>query len=138
MGIGALEKPMGCACQHQVAGGGCATYETRPAECRTFTCGWLAGHLREGDRPDVLGIMLSGSSAGAPFHEFGPVLVHEVRPGAFGEPPVCAIVERLSRQGPLVKLRGQMVVGIGAPPRRLRKMAEAAKKLFARQRVIVP
>ena len=32
---------MGIWCQHCVVAGGCAIYETRPEECRTFNCGYL-------------------------------------------------------------------------------------------------
>lgn len=137
LGIAALEKPMGVACQHQ-GPDGCAVYEDRPAECRKFVCGWLAGYCRDGDRPDVVGLLLSGSSDGAPFAEFKPTLVHEVREGAFMEPANRAFIERLSREGPVVKLRGQVVAGIGAPPKVLHKMAAAAKKLFERQRIVAP
>jgi hypothetical protein len=41
MGIYALEKPRGQWCDHAMPGRGCAIYETRPQECRTFACGWL-------------------------------------------------------------------------------------------------
>ena len=42
MGIHALEKPRGQWCDHAMPGrGGCAIYETRPHECRTFACTWL-------------------------------------------------------------------------------------------------
>jgi hypothetical protein len=41
MGIHALEKPRGVWCEHARPGRGCAAYETRPLECRTFACTWL-------------------------------------------------------------------------------------------------
>ena len=41
MAIEALEKPKGKWCPHCQAGIGCSIYETRPAECQTFHCGYL-------------------------------------------------------------------------------------------------
>ena len=40
--IDALNKPAGKWCQHCRPGdGGCSIYQTRPATCRDFACGWL-------------------------------------------------------------------------------------------------
>jgi hypothetical protein len=36
-----LEKPAQQWCQHCEIGKGCMIYDTRPADCRTFYCGWL-------------------------------------------------------------------------------------------------
>src|SRR5579864_223479 len=37
-----LEKPVGTWCNHCASGrGGCAIYDQRPRECRTFYCSWL-------------------------------------------------------------------------------------------------
>jgi hypothetical protein len=41
MAIKELGKPSGAWCPHCRPGQGCATYESRPDECRTFTCDWL-------------------------------------------------------------------------------------------------
>jgi hypothetical protein len=41
MGIHALRKPRGVWCDHALPGRGCAAYDTRPEECRTFACTWL-------------------------------------------------------------------------------------------------
>jgi hypothetical protein len=41
MGIYALEKPRGAWCPHAMPGRGCAVYDDRPDECRTFSCLWL-------------------------------------------------------------------------------------------------
>jgi len=41
LGIAALDKPKGRWCQRCAPGQGCAAYEDRPAECRTFNCLWL-------------------------------------------------------------------------------------------------
>lgn len=41
LGIQELEKPMNQWCPHCLKHGGCGIYETRPAECRRFSCEWL-------------------------------------------------------------------------------------------------
>ena len=40
-GIPELEKPRHEWCGHCEIGKGCKIYEARPADCRTFYCGWL-------------------------------------------------------------------------------------------------
>jgi hypothetical protein len=41
MSITELDKPRGTWCKHCLLGKGCGVYATRPAECRSFFCGWL-------------------------------------------------------------------------------------------------
>ena len=41
MGIKEIEKPSGQWCPECMPGKGCKIYETRPTECRTFSCDWL-------------------------------------------------------------------------------------------------
>jgi hypothetical protein len=41
MGIKEIEKPSGQWCPHCLPRKGCAIYDGRPAECRTFNCDWL-------------------------------------------------------------------------------------------------
>jgi hypothetical protein len=53
MGARALNKPAGTWCKHCKIGTGCGIYETRPEECRTFFCMWLAENsMGEEWRPD--------------------------------------------------------------------------------------
>jgi ribosome modulation factor len=53
----ALQKPARTWCANCGAGG-CAIYETRPADCRTWHCGWRRmADLPETLRPDRSGIM---------------------------------------------------------------------------------
>lgn len=48
-----LEKPQNVWCKQCKPGKGCGSYDTRPSDCRTFYCGWMAD-LSFGDewRPD--------------------------------------------------------------------------------------
>jgi hypothetical protein len=41
LGITELKKPWGTWCPHCSPGKGCNIYDARPAECRSFMCGWL-------------------------------------------------------------------------------------------------
>jgi hypothetical protein len=60
--LGTTIKPLGILCPE--ACGGCRIYDTRPTECRTFQCTWLAGSSLT--RPKELGavIYLAKSPAG--------------------------------------------------------------------------
>src|SRR6266536_411497 len=52
LGVKELSKPQGQWCEHCAVGVGCKVYDTRPAECRHFTCMWLAGMIAEELTPD--------------------------------------------------------------------------------------
>jgi hypothetical protein len=59
LAIAELDKPDGVRCRNLAAGGGCAIYETRPATCRTWFCGWrLLTSFSDAMRPDRSGVML--------------------------------------------------------------------------------
>jgi hypothetical protein len=47
--VKALQKPDNVWCKHAKKGAGCAIYADRPAECRTWSCLWLA----DGDAIDI-------------------------------------------------------------------------------------
>jgi hypothetical protein len=55
-----LEKPEGVWCKYCDIGIGCQIYEQRPAECRSFRCGFLQlGTLSEDWRPSKCKIVLA-------------------------------------------------------------------------------
>ena len=65
MGIHELDKPYGVWCPHCKPGSGCGIYETRPASCRTFTCGWLSDEtIPDALRPDRSKVVLYFSANG--------------------------------------------------------------------------
>jgi hypothetical protein len=76
-----LAKLGGTPCAHQRSGGGCGIYERRPGICRAYRCLWLAGGLRDGDRPDALGAVLDVVSQGASVW----LEIREAEVGAFGQ-----------------------------------------------------
>lgn len=54
-----LQKLPGITCPNCKAGAGCQIYDTRPAVCRGFFCGWrVLPELREDWRPDRSGIII--------------------------------------------------------------------------------
>jgi len=67
----ALQKPDHVACPHCVASQGCAIYQSRPATCRNWYCGWRFLNLSEAMRPDLSAVMLSPELGTAPGYEKG-------------------------------------------------------------------
>src|SRR5581483_5260598 len=68
-----LQKPVGVLCPHCVEGTGCTIYQTRPAACRTWYCGWrFMGFLGDALRPDRCGIMIR-VTRDVPSDHAGPV-----------------------------------------------------------------
>jgi hypothetical protein len=59
----ALRKPDGVGCRHLCGveqGGPCGIYDSRPATCRDWFCGWrLLSSLNEAMRPDRSGVLIS-------------------------------------------------------------------------------
>ena len=62
-----LTKPRGVLCGHCTKDSGCAIYDTRPAVCRSWFCGWrMLPQLDDGWRPDKSEILISLSYDGIP------------------------------------------------------------------------
>ena len=45
-------------CTHMCSGGGCAIYSDRPIACQVYKCWWLQGILRDGSRPNEIGVVV--------------------------------------------------------------------------------
>ena len=122
LGVNELGKAGRTPCLHQ-RGIGCAIYETRPSSCQTFNCGWLLGLLRHDDRPDHLGVMLTGTSDDNPLRKLGvnPVLVIETVAG--GLERAKAPLVRLSRERVLVLLSVDGQERVVGPRREMRAVA---------------
>ena len=55
-----LEKPQNTWCKSCKPGKGCGSYDTRPSDCRTFYCGWMAdGSFDDNWRPDRAKFIMS-------------------------------------------------------------------------------
>jgi hypothetical protein len=60
LAITELQKPRGTWCPDCSPGKGCNIYETRPAECRSFMCGWLTDPMLGPEwKPDRSKIVLT-------------------------------------------------------------------------------
>ena len=111
VGVHALEKPAGSWCPHCVQkGGGCRIYDTRPGECRTFSCGWLDGLLpEEGDRPDRLKVVLFEDSSEASGERI--IVFVEAHPGAVnGSSRAQSLMRQFLGQGVTVVIRNASYV----------------------------
>ncbi len=133
MAVDELGKAPRFDCQHDSVGGsvGCAIYPTRPASCRRFVCGWLQGELREGDRPDRLGIMLTGGDSSSPLaRDLGLtfVIAHEIATGALDEPALLAAAGRLARTRVVVLLGVEGNERIIGPERLMRRIEKWDRK----------
>jgi uncharacterized cysteine cluster protein YcgN (CxxCxxCC family) len=65
MGVTALDKPAGRWCRHFSKSKGCATYATRPTDCRVFNCLWLLTEaLDEAWKPTTAGFVLHSENEG--------------------------------------------------------------------------
>ena len=81
MGVEALSKPMWQPCEH-LCESGCARYESRPDECRTYHCAWMHGHGAPDERPDLIGMLLWFPSPGSAPGWDSAILCAELEPGA--------------------------------------------------------
>ena len=76
LGIGELDKRPGTWCSHCKPPHGCGIYETRPGECRDFSCVWLENEsLGEEWKPARSKIVLY-------FIDKGARLIAHVDPGS--------------------------------------------------------
>jgi hypothetical protein len=96
LAIREIDKPERTPCPHaaDTPAGGCGAYDSRPTECRTYTCLWAAGVIPGDDRrrPDNLGVIFDlGSSL--PF----VVVCREVSPGSAATEAVKYQIDRLAK-----------------------------------------
>jgi hypothetical protein len=110
MAISVLGKPAGAWCPDCAIGQGCRIYANRPAECRTFACGWLVDpKLGEEWRPSRSRIMLvAGQSHG---HRRLAAHVDPARPDAWRREPFYGQLKEWARVA--AEMRGQVVVYVG-------------------------
>jgi len=100
MGIHALEKPRHVWCDHAMPGRGCAIYETRPEECRTFACTWLLDETLGSEwKPDKCKMVLVSEGTRT------MVYVDAAQPDAWKKQPYLARLTALMQAGlPLGRL----------------------------------
>lgn len=125
-------KPRNVLCPNADSAGpgtGCSIYGRRPDRCRSFECAWKQGLAGDGDRPDLLGVMLyliplTDGRAG--------LGVIELEPGSFDRPRVRGLLEAFEERKPgrilarraaddafspvSVLIEGKPVIGVVARP----------------------
>ena len=108
MAIAALDKPQGQWCPNCAGRTGCAVYDTRPDECRTFSCSYLVDPKLdpawEPRRSRIVLVCEAGSNR---------IVAHvdPSRPDAWRRAPYYAQLKAWGRQA--VMARGQVVVYVG-------------------------
>jgi hypothetical protein len=93
--IHALAKPPGQWCRHCLPGRGCAIYDERPAECRSFGCLWLAGYGPDRIRPDRSRVVLGTVTFTVRGKPVELVTMNEMTPGSIAKPAGQEIVQQL-------------------------------------------
>lgn len=105
--VEALDKPAGAWCPSCRKGIGCEIYETRPGECRTFGCLWLADeHFPAEMKPERSKIVIALESGGG---RVG-VYVDPDTPTAWKRPETYAMLKRMAAVQ--AGRRGQVIVFI--------------------------
>jgi hypothetical protein len=106
-GIAELAKPVGKWCPHCEIGKSCKIYETRPQECRTFHCLWLAdGRMAEHWRPDRSKIVVTpGSNANSLELRCDPG-----HPGAWRKEPYYSEIKQLAMKAR--SMDGMLIVAV--------------------------
>lgn len=130
MNVPSRGKGDGVAC-NQLCASGCAIYPSRPDECQRFECVWLheVSHrlIREEDRPDISGVMLTSGVTG-PFVEktgIRPLIAHEVWLKAANEYRGSKLLNRLAKRCFVVVLAGRRERQWRGPPEVIERAREA-------------
>jgi hypothetical protein len=108
VGIRALQKPRNVWCSHCKPGTGCGTYDTRPAECREFFCGWIQlSTLGPEWRPDRSKLVLAQEANGSRF------IVHcdSASPGAWRREPFYSSFKTWIKRSEKVRLEIIVMTG---------------------------
>jgi hypothetical protein len=94
MAVEALDKPAGRWCSHCKPGRGCLTYETRPEECRNYSCLWLTDpSFSEHWKPSRSKLVLTLSADGIEIRGDGGF------PDAWRKEPYRSEIARLAQAG---------------------------------------
>jgi hypothetical protein len=119
-------KPAWTPCPQLTEPGRCGCYDSRPASCRNYTCGWLDGIGEEEHRPDRSGVVIN-AQGGPGWEDFvrlacgrrsnaGVLVFREVWPGAAEEPGPAGLLGTLICSGvPVAVLREDRTVAVNGP-----------------------
>lgn len=103
LGVPSISKPAGARCP-AVCATGCGNYESRPKECRDFSCLWLQDDgkaFRLMERPDKLGIILSANDPNSDLSKAigQAIIAYESKDGALRTDAARLMIEKLVRRG---------------------------------------
>jgi hypothetical protein len=108
IGVVALDKPEQVWCRHCIPGRGCRIYETRPQECRTFGCLWLADEaFPEALKPERCKVVFAIEAGGSRISAY----VDRNAPQAWRRDGIHALLRRMAAVQ--AERRGQVVVFVG-------------------------
>lgn len=107
-GIPEIDKPRFQWCGHCAIGEGCRIYETRPATCRAFVCGWLVdGTVPDHWKPSESRMVLTSEHGGRRL----VIYVDTGRLDAWKKPPYYAEIKRTAAA--MARSGGQVIVWQG-------------------------
>lgn len=105
-----LNKPPGVLCRHWSKEHHCTRYETRPADCRNFLCGWHLQPLGEQWRPDRCEIAIYPVEGGYEFELVGAL------DRLFWRPFIAAVTDLIARNVPVYL---STLAAVGCAPARV-------------------
>jgi len=105
MSVPQLSKSAGEQCEH-CAVAGCGQYDSRPTQCRAFSCLWLTGTGKELDRPDRSGMIFAAPRRATVFGSNEPTaMAYEARDGAAEELAGADAIERLAESRRVILMK---------------------------------
>jgi len=106
MAIEELDKPAHSWCRHCKPKQGCQIHQTRPSECRTFNCLWLADeHLGQHWRPDRSKLVLTTSEDGI------EIRCDPAFPDAWRKEPFRSEIQKLAESGEVHDVTVLVIIG---------------------------
>ena len=110
MAVSQLSKAAGEPCEH-CTGAGCGQYDSRPSQCRAFSCMWLNGTGKERDRPDRSGMIFAKPQSATVFGSNEPTaMAYEASDGAAKGAAGADAIARLAESGRVILLKRDAVL----------------------------
>jgi hypothetical protein len=106
MAIEELDKPARSWCRHCAPGQGCRIYDTRPAECRTFSCLWLSdARFGQHWKPNKSKLVLTASEDGI------EIRCDPAFPDAWRKEPFRSEIQKLAVSGEAHDVTVLVIIG---------------------------
>ena len=112
MAVSQLSKAAGEPCEH-CTGAGCGQYDSRPSQCRAFSCMWLNGTGKERDRPDRSGMIFAKPQSATVFGSNEPTaMAYEASDGAAKRAAGADAISRLAESGRVILMKRDAVLSV--------------------------